>query len=750
MPGGRGAGARDNRRALFQIPGIAGRPAHRLSRRAGQLSKTFRGRFGYRPGKIPASVAGREDRFREGAGGHPCECDGGPARRHIPGRGISARGGILAQVNPDPSAGNNRDQELQGRQERITGVDPGSQAAHADLPRPRGKRTGASPGIPGGNVLRRGAGRGRRRRVQTGSGARSGQERAPKDEVMPRLLKQLELSGFKSFASKTVFDFSSGITAIVGPNGSGKSNVIDGIRWLLGEREAKNLRGAKSEDLIFAGTPNRPRLGQAQASLHFWNKDNFFPVDFEEITVSRQVSRGGANKYFLNKAEVRLKDIVDFFAQARLGTKGLVVITQGNSDVFIQAMPEGRREMIEEMLGLREYQLKKSEAERRLRNTQINLDKVRALTEEILPHLRSLKRQTHRWEKRETLAEELAGLEDQYFGIERRELQQKFSEAEANLKKVESSQPEERRELQAIKRETQALLEKRSGLEKELGRLEVQLEMAAKPAARADAPRAGALLELVKKIKTKLEIALDDPEKLSEAVNQILEDIEGALSGDEPAAPKKEGPSGEIEERFRNIRKDLEDLEKEMVSLKGKEQNLEKNQEQFYSAFKQAVAGLEAAKDRLEKWESENQKLLFEKERLNLRREEWERQVRQAERSPEDFREPVRIPADFEPLAAEKRILRLRGELASMGEIDEALVKEARETEERYEFLKKESEDLDKARADLKRLISDLNEKIGTEFGSALVRINEEFHKFFGLMFGGGQAKLTLEKPKHQ
>ena len=586
---------------------------------------------------------------------------------------------------------------------------------------------------------------------------------------MPRLLKQLELSGFKSFASKTVFDFSSGITAIVGPNGSGKSNVIDGIRWLLGEREAKNLRGAKSEDLIFAGTPKRPRLGQAQASLHFWNKDNFFPVDFEEITVSRQVSRDGANKYFLNKAEVRLKDIVDFFAQARLGTKGLVVITQGNSDVFIQATPEGRREMIEEMLGLREYQLKKSEAERRLRNTQINLDKVRALTEEILPHLRSLKRQTHRWERREALAEELAGLEDQYFGIERRELQQKFSEAdrriaehkellagfgkekaeaEANLKKVESSQPEERRELQAIKRETQALLEKRSGLEKELGRLEAQLEMAAKPAAHANVPRTGVLLELVKKIKTKLEIALDDPEKLSEAVNQILEDIEGALSGDEPAAPKKEGPSGEIEERFRNIRKDLEDLEREMVSLKDKEQNLEKNQEQFYSAFKQAVAGLEAAKDRLEKWESENQKLLFEKERLNLRREEWERQVRQAERSPEDFREPVRIPEDFEPVAAEKRILRLRGELASMGEIDEALVKEARETEERYEFLKKESEDLDKARADLKRLISDLNEKIGTEFGSALVRINEEFHKFFGLMFGGGQAKLTLEKPK--
>src|ERR1700729_625370 len=116
---------------------------------------------------------------------------------------------------------------------------------------------------------------------------------------MPHLLKRLELNGFKSFAGKTVLEFPDGIVAIVGPNGSGKSNIVDSIRWLLGERDAKNLRGAKVEDLIFAGTIKRPRVGMATASLHFENKNKFFPVDYEEVVVTREIRRDGQSKYFL-------------------------------------------------------------------------------------------------------------------------------------------------------------------------------------------------------------------------------------------------------------------------------------------------------------------------------------------------------------------------------------------------------------------------------------------------------------------
>jgi chromosome segregation protein len=608
-----------------------------------------------------------------------------------------------------------------------------------------------------------------------------------------RLLKQLELNGFKSFASKTVFDFSGGITAIVGPNGSGKSNIIDAIRWLLGEREARNLRGGKSEDLIFAGTPKRPRLGQAQASLRFENNNGFFPVDFPEITIMREVRRDGTNRYFLNKSEIRLKDLIDFFARARLGAKGLVVITQGNSDVFIQANPVGRREMIEEILGLREYQIKKAEAEKRLKSTQVNLDKARALAEEILPHLRSLKRQTHRWEKRETLREELRDLENRFFGGEYAELKAEMArvetalrehagllaglrkekeKAEENLRKIEAGEPRERKELQVIRDKIRDLLDRRSALEKDIGRLEAQLEMEKRGAvftsvpAGAAAPAAAAelakILNLLEEIKVKLELALDEPEEMESAVNQVLEKIdevlrEAALRESEKSRPlPRQNLSYEVSDEFRKIKKDLESLEKEISELRAREKDLEKSQEQFYALFKKALAAVGEAKEKLEHWESREQQLIFDKERLEFRLAEWEKRVRQAERQPEEF---YNLPGAGDQVASlapggreamEKRIFRLRAELASLGEIDEALVKEARATEERYEFLKRESEDLEKARADLKKLIAELKEKIKIEFTQALAKINAEFDKFFAVMFGGGHAKLKMVKRKVQ
>jgi chromosome segregation protein len=590
---------------------------------------------------------------------------------------------------------------------------------------------------------------------------------------MTHLLKRLELNGFKSFAQKTVFEFPAGITAIVGPNGSGKSNIIDAIRWLLGERDAKSLRGGKGEDLIFAGTAKRPRVGLARASLSFDNKSKFFPIDFSEISVSREVRRDGANRYFLNSSEVRLKDLVDFFAKARLGTRGLVVITQGNSDIFINSSPIERREMVEEILGLREYQLKKAESERRLKNAQINLDKVMALTEEILPHLRSLKRQTSRWEKREILEKELADLENQLFGSEWCDIHDKISDiekeiaghkeefkalekekkaAEENLKQVEANQPKERRELQEIRDKTQALLEKRSQIQKEIGRLEAKLEIGEDLSSSIDLS-APMLMDFMQKIREKLESLIHiDYEDFQSAIQEIIEEIDEILSG----SGAKSHPTGvresKINSELKKISEDLAELEKEIGELREKEKALEENQQQFLAVFKAAVAATEAAKDKIERWESKNQQRLFEKERFELRREEWERQVRQAGRRPEEFinTEIQKRAGQDELQGMERRAFKLRGDLASIGEIDEALVKEAKETEERYKFLGRELEDLKKAKDDLRKLITNLNERIRTEFGGALAKINEKFNEFFNLMFGGGHAKLKIAKGKLQ
>ncbi len=596
---------------------------------------------------------------------------------------------------------------------------------------------------------------------------------------MAHLLKRLELNGFKSFAGKTSLDFPAGITAIVGPNGSGKSNVIDAIRWLLGEREAKSLRGGKVEDLIFAGTEKRPRMGQAQASLHFENlhllksrggeeNGGLWNSGISEVTVSRQASRDGTSQYFLNKSEVRLKDLIDFFAQARLGSKGISVVTQGNSDIFIRVSPRERREMIEEILGLREFQIKKSDAERRLKNSEINLGKVSALIDEILPHLRSLKRQTGKWEKRGSLEEELKKLENDFFGYRKQEIQTELvklaaelesraktqkellaesEKAEKHLKELEANQPEERRAIQEIKERTGVLLEKRSLLQKDLGRLEAQIEISARTPEVASSIPHGKLLEFAKKVRKELNLALDRDENVIRlAMEKLLKEAEDLLSEMEkkPAAPNTKN---QFTEPFEKLQKELKALEEEMTALKTEEKRLEKGQESFYESFKKAMSETRAAREKEEKWIAETQSRSIAKERLTMRSEELHRQIAQIGRSPNEFPEWTEGgKSESDLMEMDHRMFRLRGELASIGDVDQAVLREAQETEVRYEFLGKESKDLLAAKDDLRGLIKDLNEKIKVDFHKALGNINDEFQKFFELMFGGGKAKLVVFK----
>jgi chromosome segregation protein len=608
-------------------------------------------------------------------------------------------------------------------------------------------------------------------------------------------LKRLELNGFKSFAGKTVLEFPAGIVAVVGPNGSGKSNIVDAVRWLLGERDAKNLRGAKVEDLIFAGTQKRARVGMAQASLYFENKNKFFPVDFEEVVVSRQIDRSGNSKYYLNKSEILLRDLVDFLAKARLGSKGMIVIGQGDSDLFIRSSPTDRREMIEEMLGLREYQIKKADAERRLKNSKINLDKVTALVEEIEPHLRSLKRQTSRWERRGALEEELRSLENAFFGSQLHELREKSGQvdgrmashtteyeklekekraAETRQAAIEESQPEERKRLAKIKDEVTALMDARSKVQKDVGRIEAQIEMAKRSGETAGARGANEdrsveqFVDVLEKIKAELESVLnEEPLAMAAAIETVIEEITFALEEKDESRPaKKSGGAAAgaapvpeaLRREFEQAAKDLAELEKSISSLRSKEKELESSQEDFYKTFKGAVADVQQAQGKLDAWEKVNRELLLEKERIDLRRDEVLRQVDQAGRKAEEFRDATSLEDAVKATAAsgfsgnfadmEHRIFRLRGDLASIGEVDHALMKEAEDTAARHAVLVKESEDLIKAVADLTTLLHELNEKIKSEFDKSLSKINDEFAKFFALMFDGGSAKLKVLKPK--
>ncbi len=209
-------------------------------------------------------------------------------------------------------------------------------------------------------------------------------------------LKRLEMLGFKSFAVKTTLEFSTGITAVVGPNGAGKSNVADAMRWVLGEQSMRQLRGKKSDDIIFSGGQGKAALGMAEVSLTLDNSTGWVPSDYSEITVSRRSFRSGENEYLINKQKVRLRDVVLLLAQARIGHDSYTVVGQGLIDAALSLRAEERRSLFEDAAGIRPFQVQRADAESRLRQTEHNLERLRDIIGEIEPRLSPLEEQARR------------------------------------------------------------------------------------------------------------------------------------------------------------------------------------------------------------------------------------------------------------------------------------------------------------------------------------------------------------------
>src|SRR6266852_3581951 len=202
--------------------------------------------------------------------------------------------------------------------------------------------------------------------------------------------------GFKSFAVRTVLEFSTGITAVVGPNGAGKSNVADAVRWVLGEQSMRQLRGKKSDDIIFSGGYGRSALGMAEVSLTLDNSTGWVPSEYSEITVTRRSYRSGENEYLINKQKVRLKDVILLLAQARIGHDSYTVVGQGLVDAAFSLRAEERRGLFEDAAGIRPFQVQRAEAESRLRQTEHNVERLRDIVREIEPRLTHLAEQARR------------------------------------------------------------------------------------------------------------------------------------------------------------------------------------------------------------------------------------------------------------------------------------------------------------------------------------------------------------------
>ena len=224
-------------------------------------------------------------------------------------------------------------------------------------------------------------------------------------------VKRLEMQGFKSFADKTVLEFMPGITSVIGPNGSGKSNISDAIRWILGEQSIKSLRGAKTQDIIFAGTQNRKSLGFAEASLVFDNSDGALPIEYSEVTITRKIYRSGETGYYINKVQCRLKDIVELFMDTGIGRDGYSIIGQGKIDEILSNKSEDRRHIFEEAAGIVKYRARKEETEKKLEQTRLNLLRINDILIEIEGNLEPLQQQSEKAKKYLNLKEELKNIE---------------------------------------------------------------------------------------------------------------------------------------------------------------------------------------------------------------------------------------------------------------------------------------------------------------------------------------------------
>src|SRR2546425_1623437 len=308
-------------------------------------------------------------------------------------------------------------------------------------------------------------------------------------------IRRLEISGFKSFADRVVFSFDDGITGVVGPNGCGKSNVVDAVRWAMGEQSAKHLRGRAMEDVIFSGSEARPATGMAEVSLTFQNDGRLVPpqyAGFGEITVTRRLFRNGDSEYEINKTACRLMDITELFLGTGVGTRAYSIIEQGRIGLIVSAKPEDRRAFIEEAAGVTKYKARRKQAERKLEATEQNLLRLSDVVGEVGKRLQSLERAAKKAEKFRELRGELRELEllaacRQYVGLRETESAQakeldEAGEAEkvalAHAARLEASLSAERLQLLEDEKKVQQLAEHSHRIDKQLRLSEQEMEFA--------------------------------------------------------------------------------------------------------------------------------------------------------------------------------------------------------------------------------------------------------------------------------
>jgi chromosome segregation protein len=435
-------------------------------------------------------------------------------------------------------------------------------------------------------------------------------------------LHSLELLGFKSFADKTVFEFHEGVTAIVGPNGCGKSNVLDAVRWVLGEQSAKALRGGEMADVIFNGTETRKPVGFGEVSLTFTNCGNELGVDWHDVRVTRRVYRDGNSEYLLNKTVCRLRDIQNLFADTGVGRSAYSIMEQGKIDLILSSRPEDRRTVFEEAAGITKYKTQKKEALRKLEATEANLLRIGDIIKEVKRQIGSLQRQAGKARRYQTLLADLQVLDTHH---SRRQLDELEAEAERGQAQVAELQEAERSAHARIETSEDELATKRRSLDDidtEIGdaRAEVQRlhsEMAGlRNRIEFNRQRAQELGELIERYENDIAGA---EAKRSEQASE-LQEADALIARTNQLLETKEGEVEQLTETLRMARGQRVRSEDELQALQISLSKLENR----IATFENELSGMTARRDATSERISELARLIndetlrAEKARANL------------------------------------------------------------------------------------------------------------------------------------
>ncbi|MCK4892106.1 MAG: hypothetical protein KAS78_05545, partial [Candidatus Pacebacteria bacterium] len=569
----------------------------------------------------------------------------------------------------------------------------------------------------------------------------------------------------------------------------------DAVKWVLGEQSMKSLRGKKGEDVIFTGSDKKAKMSAAVVSLFLDNSDKKIPIDYEEVVITRKLFRNGDSEYLINKSRVRLSDIIDLLAKSGVSQRGYCVINQGMADSILSATPAERMVIFEEATGVRGFQIKKQQTVNKLEATKRNLERVTDLLNEIEPRLVSLRRQASKAQKRGDIEEGLKVEQEKMFSdiwfnlnkdnkkyyLQREKLEKsieeyskEIAEIKNNLSQNENSNDTYSVEFSRLQKEADSSREIINDFQKNLsiieGRIQIEREKEEKFKSSEYAPinlryvkeKLSGIISIYGRFLDMIEnlSSLEYIKSIREEGTRVKSDVENLLKEVEEGKVNKSNKKAVFnDDNLKKLKADeamisdkIHEYNKEYGKIKDEIYELNKKEQDKRQVFFKLERELQIKQDEINKLKDNLNHANIELAKFEVRKEDLINEVKDEFRSAELIDElqnaNIKQTQDeqyFNQEESRLKIRKLKFQLEQIGGIDPLIVEEYEETQSRFEFLSTQSEDLLKASNSIKEAIKELDEKIEKIFKSSFKKINEEFNRYFKIIFSGGKAGLSIK-----